>query len=166
MAAHWKLPRQRIAVKRQCQRLMPEVYWRYSPVSFSAAHDCTRCWKPCWRPFYCWYVFGWQPWRPAGWLVYSPYVWRMALLLEQRLVALQVRWIQPVGMQDLGGAPGKWARLERELERAAHGIQGRPADAPSKCADWGIATGLFQLRQLPIPRQKLQGVGADHGVHR
>jgi hypothetical protein len=29
---------------------------------------------PCWRLFSNWYVFGRQPWRPAGWLICPPEV--------------------------------------------------------------------------------------------
>jgi hypothetical protein len=43
-------------------------------------------------------MFGWQPWRPAGWLIFPPEVRQKVLLLEKQLAALQVRWIQPGGM--------------------------------------------------------------------
>ena len=113
-----------------------------------------------WRLFACWRVFGWQPQSPAGWLVCPPQVRQTVLLLEHHLAALQVYWIRP------GGALGGWTRLNHQPEHAAHGIQGKPADALSKSAGLGTAPGSFRLRQLPLPRLTLQGAGVGHGVHR
>ena len=90
-AARWARQCLQCAVKRQRQSLwlMPPQRRELTVSCWFRPQVAASQWRQrslgvllCWRLFSCWCVFGWQPWKPAGWLVCPPEVRQTVLLLE------------------------------------------------------------------------------------